>query len=173
MHFAVLVISNEKPTERHLGKLLAPFLPSEFDWWALGGGYTGNLIPFDLGETITAGPAVPSIEIQLASRVPGLRMPPGRPGPGVDALRAGNLKKGITTIAIVNKHGAWVSADIDAQEEFLLASMSDYFPGVRQGIDEQVSARRARAAHDWRVRFDALVADVSSDDWFAIVDCHR
>ena len=100
-------------------------------------------------------------------------MPPGRPGPGVDALRAGNLKKGITTIAIVNKHGAWVSADIDAQEEFLLASMSDYFPGVRQGIDEQVSARRAQAAHDWRARFDALVADVSSDDWFAIVDCHR
>ena len=141
--------------------------------WALGGRYTGNLIRFDFGETVTGGPAVPSIELQLASCVPGLRMPPGRPGPGVDALRPGNLKKGITTIAIVNKHGAWVSADIDAQEEFLLASMSDYFPGVRQGIDEQVSARRARAAHDWRARFDALVADVSSDDWFAIVDCHR
>jgi hypothetical protein len=49
MHFAVAVVTQEKPTESMLADALAPFGPAgaaeaKWDWYALGGRFSGHLL---------------------------------------------------------------------------------------------------------------------------------
>jgi hypothetical protein len=90
MHFAVAVVTNERPTDAMLAAALGPFGPAagagaKWDWWALGGRYTGALCRFSsrgpcpIQDTITNGVEFPDDEL---TSVP----PPSLPTGGVDAL---------------------------------------------------------------------------------------
>lgn len=79
MHNAVLVIG-DNPVEQ-----LRPLHPDPFDWYAVGGRYSGWLLasPDAITGTIH-GDAMPAAEARLLGALDGARRPgPGR-GPGVD-----------------------------------------------------------------------------------------
>ena len=85
MHIAALVVTSKKPTKSILVEALTPFGQAagakfKLDWWALGGRFSGQLIPHDKRDTVTGGLAYPDDELPL---VPNDRH---EPGPGVDAL---------------------------------------------------------------------------------------
>jgi hypothetical protein len=89
MHFAAAVVTEEKPTETILAETLAPFgcaagFEAKWDWYALGGRFSGRLDPHDISETITGGFEYPDDELPL--------LPKQMTDSGVDALRIGNLK---------------------------------------------------------------------------------
>jgi hypothetical protein len=89
MHFAVAIVTNEKPTEAILAETLAPFGPAagveaKWDWQALGGRFTGLLCPKQIAGTVTGGVEYPDDELPLR--------PILQSGPGVDAVQNGNLE---------------------------------------------------------------------------------
>jgi hypothetical protein len=108
VHFAALIITDKKPTQDVLEKALVHFGPyHQRHWlgWALGGRYTGNLIPIEPENTVTgARPELTDLEKRQAQ----YGLPPARgqerTGPGVDALQRKKLEsvyKGFLPHAVV------------------------------------------------------------------------
>jgi hypothetical protein len=59
VHFAVLLVTDEKPTQEILEKTLVQFGPADqeyWDSWEFGGRFSGNLIPVVFENVLTAGP---------------------------------------------------------------------------------------------------------------------
>jgi hypothetical protein len=162
MHFSVLVICDQKPTEKVLGEILAPFIPEKFDWWTLGGRYTGHLTPHDLDNTITGGDNdIPAGEVAMAQMVAKatdgmatFERPSGIPrGDGVDALQLTNLKKYGAPCVRVIKDG-----------KFFEAFEPDTMAANRQLTEEELEHFRR-----W---LPALMSDVGDHEWLAVIDCH-
>src|SRR5215469_11474256 len=91
LHFVTFVVTDTKPTEEMLENMLRPFGPKgldRFDYWALGGRFSGQVIPHDLADTITGGPDVSSAELKIMNELAAcwdvvLHSPGSKPGPGV------------------------------------------------------------------------------------------
>ena len=102
MHFPLFVITETQPTEEMLESLLQPFRGeveegARFDRWALGGKYSGQVIPYDLADTMTGGPDVSDDELAILGELADcwgvdLRRPVSTPGAGVDVARFDNIK---------------------------------------------------------------------------------
>lgn len=162
MHFPVLVISEQKPTEKVLGEILAPFMPEKFDWWTLGGRYTGNLTPFDFDNTITGGdtdlPAGEEMLVQMIAEASNGKSTLERPscygrGNGVDALQLSNLKSGFAFLRVV-MNGKFLEAPIAPEDMF--------------SIGKPLGRKSRKQAERW---FSELPI-VYDDQWAAVVDCH-
>ena len=174
MHFFALVVTEEKPTEEVIGKVLKPFGPDggrRWDHWALGGRYTGNLIPLDLPNTLTGGPDVPEVEMVLdrMSREAGLRaVRSERPGPGVDALQLQNLKRihpGVAPLAVVAGDN-WYECEVHPIEPLAQAL------GLQIRMrPEELDAERSAVAR-WLDEVRALLESVPEEHWLAVIDCH-
>jgi hypothetical protein len=91
VHFAVAVVTKERPTEARFAAALNPFGPTaggaaRWDWWALGGRYTGALCRFSsfglcpIEYTITNEVEFPDDELTSFP-------PPSVPAGGVDAIQ--------------------------------------------------------------------------------------
>ncbi|MFZ1106825.1 MAG: hypothetical protein WAN43_00570 [Rhodomicrobium sp.] len=172
MHFLALVISDEKPTEALLKDWVSPFMPEKLDRWALGGRYTGLLEPLQLTDTITGGPDCPAIELALSSVMEKAAggdvkvMRPGMRGPGVDALRVGNLKSSAAKPSAILKGGRWFEQSEEAQAACLLLRNSRLFANV------QLTNKQRSAMDIWDSKIHELVSDVRLDQWFSAIDCH-
>jgi hypothetical protein len=101
MHFCVLVVTKDKPTDDVLAKALAPFgrhalgNDAKWDWYALGGRYSGHLIPLHFADTVTGRAHFPEHEISddgiidtSAAKIAKY----GSTAPGVDALQRRNAR---------------------------------------------------------------------------------
>jgi hypothetical protein len=110
MHFAVAVVTQDKPTDSVLADTLAPFGPltaaeAKWDWYALGGRFSGHLFSRDFAETVTGGPEYPDDELSVTP------YPLSNLGSGVDAVQCGSLEA-ITSLPIgVVINGFWHATD--------------------------------------------------------------
>jgi hypothetical protein len=172
MHFVVLVVTYDKPTEAVLEAALAPFgiaalgPHAKWDEWALGGRYTGLLIPHDLADTVTGGPHVSEMEM-LRSQVGAIQRP-GHTGPGVDALRKSNLKDyhgGRFPFAVLIE-GQWHSDGVPSVEGMLRGM------GLDDTADQQDFTEERAALRAWCSKFETLMDGVAPDLWLALIDCH-
>lgn len=101
MHFAAYVITAERPTPEVLAKVLEPFKFDKFDWYALGGRYTGNVIPADGADTLTGKDEPSGFELKMQELCTEMREESGADlkfvrdgvshGPGVDACQIQNM----------------------------------------------------------------------------------
>jgi hypothetical protein len=138
MHFFAYVVTEEKPTDAVLAKVMAPFMPDalgndhKLDWYALGGRYTGLLIPHQMANTIKGS---------------FIGDGPGRTGPGVDALQHSNLKHPYTETracaAAVVLGGEWYGRD----NNDILLDRRPRLPQVREP-SWQASTRNSKAASE-------------------------
>jgi hypothetical protein len=108
MHCVVLVVTDEKPTKAVLQRALDPFGPrllsdarnedyiKKWDGWALGGRWSGHLIPYEFNNTVTGGPEVPELEQARLIVIT-------RCGRIISGLRAIRRRLGTTLAAEVDK----------------------------------------------------------------------
>lgn len=170
MHFVGLVITEERPTEEVLSKALVQFGPDgegKWDWWTLGGRYTGNLRPLELENTMTGGPDLPHIEMMLIKTM-GAKLP-GRTGPGVDALRHKNLAGVYNELLphAVVFNGQWHECEVISVESLARGLGFDVNIPAKELKTERAGMRR------WITRFDALMSDVPAESWISVIDCHN
>jgi len=170
MHFAVLVVTKDKPTEDVLAAALAPFKDSKWDWWTLGGRYTGQLIPHDVADTVTGGHDLPEIEVMVDAmfKKDGMVIQrPGSTGPGVDALQLGNFKQGQAGFAVVID-GRWHECEVMPIEPIVRAYGLDRCTvGSRDYTEERAAVKR------WDARLTALMDGAPDDHWVSVVDIHN
>jgi hypothetical protein len=179
MHTSVIVVTKDKPTEDVLATALAPFGPvalgpaAHWDWWALGGTFTGLLIPHDLANTITGGPDISPAELAVEGIVAAAGVTMTRlgdqAGPGVDALQHRNFKElldGWMPLAIVID-GHWHQCEIYPVEP-LLRSIGRIDEADRHDFSEE---RAAGAV--WDEKAIRILDVVPSDHWISVVDIHN
>jgi hypothetical protein len=174
MHFVILVVTEQKPTEEILAKALEPFADKWDGWW-LGGRWSGNLIPYDIDNTITGGPNVPDAELvlQRLARQSGCSFSLGtgmiKTGPGCDALQLKNLKRSNLEFLAVVLNGKWHQAEVTPVED-LFRSLQLHGVDVRESPGQFDTERVA--LERWRLEFDALMDQVLEEHWVSAVDCH-
>jgi hypothetical protein len=105
VHFAVLVVTKDKPTERVLARALRPFGPRtvrpKWNWYALGGRFSGVLHPLDVADTVTGGLEYPDDELSQATD------PRHKTGSGIAALIRRNLECIELAPGVVVWDGRW------------------------------------------------------------------
>jgi hypothetical protein len=186
MHSLMLVISDIKPTEILLDEWLKPFMPEKFDWFTLGGRYTGLLIPFDLADTVTGGDDCSDIElfmdtvIKEASGGKVKMISPGARGPGVDALQVKNTKKVLLDgpPAIILKNGElFEDDDEDSNAASIIVGCANairsVYPEKADEMLASITPKQKAACDKWDAKARKLLRDVRPDQWTSIIDCHR
>jgi hypothetical protein len=165
MHFITYVVTEEKPTDAVLAKVMAPFMPNalgndhKLDWYALGGRYTGLLIPHQMANTIKGS---------------FIGDGPGSTGPGVDALQLSNLKHPYAETSVcpaaVVLGGEWYGRDNNDMKgtKHVLYEMG--FPDVAEAFDE---TEEMLALQAWMDEMADLLETVSGNCWIAALDCQR
>jgi len=174
MHFIAFVITQQKPTEEILPTALNPFFNEHFDWFALGGRYTGMIEPFDHEDTVTGGMDMPAVEEWLHTHSNGI-IPQCR-GPGVDAAPLDNIKKLPTRPpAAVVVDGEWHQCE--PTPLFDAKSLAESI-----GVDTEFKLRggdqgRSVAERDiwlrWLDQAELLISQAPDTHWLSVVDCHR
>jgi hypothetical protein len=183
MYFATLVISNEKPTEALLAKLLAPFMPKRLDEFSLGGRFTGWLHPISyLEDTLTGGPWASDGELavirQLGSDAETKVMAPSYHSTGVDALRRSNFREAECTPSVILMNGRWHEHVMSEDPEILSTKMAmglaanypEFAKNVR--IEPEAAAKVKAADAEWQAQFEKLFDQARPDQWLSIVACH-
>jgi hypothetical protein len=158
MHFAVAVVTEERPTEARLAAALDAFGPAageaaKWDWWVLGGRYTGALCRYSsrglcpAEETITNGVEFPDDELTM---VP----PPSLPTGGADALPNRYAKEymALWTPRALLIDGQW-------HENHTLSG--GFIPTLEVGV----------GAGQWAKQVVAMLRAVPEEHWVSIVDC--
>jgi hypothetical protein len=170
MHFAVAVVTEEKPTEAMLADILAPFGPAagteaKWDWQVLGGRFSGLLGPHGIGGTITSGPECPDDEFYF--------IPIDDPGPGVDALQNRNLETYYwhvpPRVLVIN--GQWLEAPPLVVDFGGGLRPFAFYLGDIDPLAPIVSSREVRRADDWFERFYGVLDGLPDDRWISILDC--
>jgi hypothetical protein len=166
MHFAAFVITDENPTQEVLKRALVHFGPyHQGHWlgWALGGRYTGNLVPIEPAKTVTGARPEPT---DLERRQAQYGLPPARgqerTGPGVDALQRKNLAsvyEGFLPHAVVFQ-GQWHECEVFSVEAV----------AFDLGIQMEFPAERAAVAR-WLAKFEAIMEEVPAENWISVIDC--
>ena len=185
MHFIVFVVTDEKPVEDVLAAALEPFRPSweggagKWDWWKLGGRYTGLLIPKDpKNDSITGGYAITPIEARMATRDTRHH---GRTGPGVDALRFCDIKEQLSGPAAVVIGGQWHEAPTSPELMVLgtMRKLQELHPGGPRWplendpeFDKKCEEQEAAICAWWEGEIKPLLNRRCGCTWLAVVDCH-
>jgi hypothetical protein len=192
MHFITYVVTDEKPTEDVLAAALEPFGPSweggigKWDWWKLGGRYTGLLIPDDPeNDSITGRYAITPIEARMAEHdaEAGLQTKHhGRTGPGVDALRFCDIKESLAGIpAAVVMGGQWyeVPTSPELMVRGLLRKLQQIAPGFSApprddaaGFDNKCEEQETAVRAWWEGEIGPRFDRGCGGNWLAVVDCH-
>jgi hypothetical protein len=191
MHFIAFVVTDQKPTEDVLAAALEPFRPSweggagKWDWWKLGGRYTGLLIPKDPGnDSITGGYAIQPIEVRMAEHnaEAGLQTKHhGRTGPGVDALRFCDVKELLSGPAAVVIGGQWYEAPTapELMARGMLRKLQELHPGFSPPplddaaeFDNKCEEQEAAICAWWEDDIKPMLNRCCGCYWLAIVDCH-
>lgn len=174
MHFPVLVLGPD-PVERCYS---ADFDGWTADWAAIGGRYTGQLIPRPGATSARVyGDALPSAEAHVAQFAPGAR-PHAAQGPGVDQLTLidldldGTLSGGWAMLLDVDgtvEHPGYTSAEIAARIVSQLPTYVAELVGQASGADPS----QLRAKHDaWHRRLGEVLAARAGDTLATVVDVH-
>jgi hypothetical protein len=173
MHFPAFVITPDKPTRESLEEALAPTAHRrEFDWWGLGGRFSGNIIPLDYADTvITGGDDIPDMELALMTMVEktgdGVEMKrSARRGAGVDAARLDNIKGFDAGPIAVVVDKEWLNCPIFPVGPMLRAL------GGRDDRPEAERLEEERAMNDWNRKVDKILNAQPGSSWLSIVDCH-
>jgi hypothetical protein len=188
LHFVLFVITHAKPTEETLESLLHPFQGEEeweprFDHWALGGRFSGHVIPYDFANTMTGGPDVSDYELAILGKLSGcwgvdLRPPVSKPGPGVDVARFDNIKtiKIVPDAILIN--GEWHRNGYEeiANLKYLKALSGCDREQVEALLRNPKIAQQAEAekvmVSTWDRRRRNLLDRQPPTAWLAVVDCH-
>ena len=186
MHFPLFVITDRKPSMEMLESLLQPLRGEveeggRFDCWALGGRYTGQVIPYDLADTVTGGPDVGDDELAILRELAGcwnvdLSPPVSKPGTGVDVARFDNIK----TLEIVPD--AILINDEWHRNGSELANLKhlERFPDCREQVEallrgpemeQWVEAEKVMLS-TWDRRRRNLLDRQAPTAWLAVIDCH-
>jgi hypothetical protein len=168
MHFAIAVVTNDKPTESMLADALAPFGPAggepKWDWFALGGRFSGHLFSTDMTDTITGGPEYPDDELSVTS------FPVGELGYGVDAVQCGSLEA-ITSLPVgVVFDGCWHATRIFIWQG-PEGRCSPYLADIDPAAPYLPWNEGLLAAEQWSRRFREILEGIPSGHWISIVDC--
>jgi hypothetical protein len=187
LHFALFVITDAKPSVEMLDSLLQPFQGEEeearFDHWAIGGRYSGQVIPYDLANTITGGPDVSTGELEILGTLTRswnvvLRRPVSEPAAGVDVARFDNIEtlKLVPDAILIN--GEWHR---DGYEEIAnLEYLKRRSPDLRElaegmlrcpKIEQRVEAEKVMRS-GWNRRWRNILDRQFPTAWLAVVDCH-
>jgi hypothetical protein len=192
MHFITFVVTDAKPTEDVLAAALEPFRPSweggngKWDWWKLGGRYTGLLIPDDPeNDSITGGCAITPIEARMAEHdaEAGLQTKHhGRTGPGVDALRFYDIKEllaGIPAAVVIG--GQWYAPPPapELMARGTLRKLQQIAPGFSPPprddaaeFDKKCEEQEADICAWWLGEIKPRLDRCCGGTWLAVVDCH-
>ena len=149
---------------------------ARFDWWALGGRYSGQVIPYDLTDTMTGGPGVSDDELAILGELADcwgidVRPPVSTPGAGVDVARFDNIK----TLEIVPDailiNGEWHRNGYEA-----IANLADWREEAEAllrnpEIEQQVEAEKVMLS-TWGRRRRNLLDRQPPTAWLAVIDCH-
>jgi hypothetical protein len=167
MHFAVAVVTAEKPSESVLADALAPFGPAgaaeeKWGWYALGGRFSGHLFSRDMADTVTGGPEYPDDELSL------IPYPICRSG--ADSVRCGSLEAVLSLPVGVVVDGCWHATRIftwKGPEGPCSPYLADIDPAApclpwREGL---------LAGEQWSRRFLEIIKGLPPGDWISIVDC--
>jgi hypothetical protein len=183
MHFFIFVITSWPPTEQVLNTVLAPFYPEKLDWHTLGGRYTGLLIPHRAAKTMIGGSRAPEIEqrYDAIDQLVGITFRrPGQTGPGVDAVRFGNLKDihGLSMPRAVVVDDTW-------HDGSSCPNLQAIGMGIRYGllseaaveemmssVDADVLQKERDSAKVWGEAVHSLLCTADDREWLAVVDCH-
>jgi hypothetical protein len=203
MHSLILVITPAKPTDDVLAAALAPFREKEdvtdkrwlvgyWDDWALGGRYTGQLIPHDVADTVTGGNLGMETDLIFAGVLENavgdgdvtLQIPSDT-GPGVDACRYSNLKELPFVPNAVLIDGHWHRPEQPDQRRILselgFEIQTDGDGGWRWRPKDKAEGNAAleryqeeqRAAWPrWVEKVAELMRGVPPDHWVSVVDTH-
>jgi hypothetical protein len=186
VHFILMVVTDEKPTNEVLSTALEPFGPEgacKWDDWVLGGRWSGRLFALHNQNTLT-GDRMTKTErsiITWAKSVgldvrPGTVRTPPIPG-GVDALQMHNFKEVAfrKTFAVL-KDGQWRGMEERCAIE-LAANMAAHFSVPESGllavIPEEKQRRERDAIKRWDHEWRAIMETVQPEQWIAVVDCHN
>jgi hypothetical protein len=184
MHFPIFTITSDPPTELVLNAVLAPFYCDKLDWHTLGGRYSGLLIPHRDAETMSGGCRAPEWEQRLDfidQLGGGKTCKPGQSGPGVDALRIGDLKdihlRGAPSALVMDDkwHAGSPCPNLQAIEmgsRYGLLADADIKKMI-SGVDANVLQRERDAVQGWGETVFNLLCAVDKDGWLAVVDCHN
>jgi len=176
VHFITFVVTEEKPTVEMVAKTLEPFRETQenpyghWDWFALGGRYTGLLIPHNIENTLTSGPALEPEEAFMGrlSEETGVQFTrPQHTGPGVDALQCGNLAEYPTPDAVV------VAGEWHEPPAWLIVLRMHELGidlGTLMSAEELATAREMM--QQWAVEVKGLIGANCCQCWLSIVDCH-
>jgi hypothetical protein len=169
MHFAVAIVTKEKPTEAILAETLAPFGPAagieaKWDWLALGGRFSGLLCPKQIADTVTGGVEYPDDELPL--------MPIRRCGPGVDALQNGNLESFNWTVPprVLVTDGQWLEAE-PLTVDYGGPPLRSLYLGDIDPSAPVLSVPEMLLTDDWFERFYGILDNLPNERWLSIVDC--
>jgi hypothetical protein len=172
MHFSLLVVSDQRPTDETLAKMMAPFNEevggenSQWDWYQIGGRWTGALDGYNPDED----PA----NIEVCSIC-------GGTGKRNDELgQRTRLENPAYTCNGCQGKGKWVSwptkwALHDGDRLQVKALSQPPKPTFAFLKDGKWSGKNwSDSDHDveWDNKFNALFATLTPDTWITIVDCH-
>jgi hypothetical protein len=139
---------------------------AKWNWYALGGKFSGMLEPLDIADTVTGGPEYPDDEL---SREPDPRY---EPGSGVDALRRRNLECIELPPGVVVWDGRWHETKNFTWELGLGGRPMSFWLGDVDPAAPILWGDEGLAVGDeWERKFDELLEAVPPDYWISIVDC--
>jgi hypothetical protein len=182
MHSLVLLITEKRPTPAVIDKAMKPFCNCKepgfhYDWYGLGGRYSGNLEPISPDEAIVGDATAPKFETRLFEMLSGLTTEGGEPitihstsrkGNGADACQIGNLANigGLSCAAFITDHGQHTCPTFNFARN--LAAM-----GVKDNRPELEIAQETRVLAAWDALVLAVLETTPPDHWLSILDCHN
>jgi hypothetical protein len=170
MHFVGFVITEQKPSEDVLAKVLHSFRSSReggkghWDWWTLGGRWSGRMIPLSLDNTVTGGADVPAIEGRL--RPLGATHFVTQSDQGVDIVQISNIKEGFAPYVLIID-GQWHKCDDDARSALVVQSFNAMLGGAPPSDTDEAALAR------WDEEWKSLMDHVPADHWLSVIDFHN
>ena len=173
MHFSVLVFGPDPEAQMD-----ALRQAGHFDWYGIGGRYTGTLI-LHPGATsgVVYGDTLPAFEARLVAMMAESGLNPNRGStpagrrPGVDQAALADIDLDATSeelfpVALVDR-GVWTEAELDPDHEAWLA--------VRHRLGEQQAGPEPHGrdqADAWSALVDLRFETSDPGELVTVVDCH-
>ncbi len=174
MHFAVIVFGPDPE-----GQMEALRPAGHFDWYGIGGRYTGSLIlRRGAASGVVYGDTLPTFEARLVAMMaesgfnPDRGTTPAGRHPGVDQAALADIDLDATAeqvfpVAMIDR-GVWTEADLDPDHEAWLAVRHQL--GGQPAGPEPAGRERTDA---WSEQIDRRFETGDPAELVTIVDCHR
>jgi hypothetical protein len=188
MHTLVLLITEERPTPGVIDKAMKPFFNEDgypYDWYGLGGRFSGLLEPISPDEAIVGSDAAPEFETHIKEIMSGRLKDgwsvfgppdgaattihtPSSKGTGADACQIGNIANigALQCSALINDHGLHKCPVFPmAQLLAALGPKGDTRPALE-------IAQENRVATAWDALVLAILETTPPERWVSVLDCH-